>query len=219
MTRCEEFYEKWKRDPNWCEKSRAEVYRINKYIETLDAYPGLEKVTATALRPILDRKMDEETKKKLLSTIETQAKSGVPVTSSDIEILVGASTKVDKEPQIKARLEQQIIHATTWKETMSPKISKMDEAVFDSLVQKGVGALFQESVCVKMLIPDIVVKKGSKNYAVFRDGPVHEGREDRDEANRQLLARQGFEVISIPYDGYSNETRDSIVQQIIETIS
>jgi len=36
MSRCKEFYQKWERDPNWCEKCRDSVRKINKYIDLLD---------------------------------------------------------------------------------------------------------------------------------------------------------------------------------------
>jgi len=39
MVRCEEFYEKWKRDPNWCRKCATSVWYINRYIELTESYP------------------------------------------------------------------------------------------------------------------------------------------------------------------------------------
>ena len=36
MTRCEEFYDAWRKDPNWCEKSPGAVSQINAYIKFLD---------------------------------------------------------------------------------------------------------------------------------------------------------------------------------------
>lgn len=220
MTRCDEFYQKWRQDPNWCDKCRTEVYRINKYIETLDAFPTLKEVSAGALRPILDKKMDTETRNKLLGEVERKVKSEGNVTSTDVQILMSQSPFVNKEAQNKPlSVEKQIIHAATWKETMQPKISRMDEAVFDSLVSKGVGALFQESIPIVVVTPDILIRKGNKNYAVFLDGAqVHAGREDRDQQWRDLLSQRGYEVISIKYEAYSETNRDKIVQEIMETI-
>lgn len=36
MTRCEEFYEKWRRYPNWCEKTKGAISQINAYIKVVD---------------------------------------------------------------------------------------------------------------------------------------------------------------------------------------
>jgi len=32
LTRCRDFYERWSRDPNWCEHSPSTVSQINAYI-------------------------------------------------------------------------------------------------------------------------------------------------------------------------------------------
>jgi len=56
MVRCEEFYEKWKRDPNWCLKSPAAVSRINRYIDLTERCPALRALPEGALRPLLGKK-------------------------------------------------------------------------------------------------------------------------------------------------------------------
>jgi N6-adenosine-specific RNA methylase IME4 len=38
MSRCADFYKKWERDPNWCEKCASSVRQINKYIDLLDSF-------------------------------------------------------------------------------------------------------------------------------------------------------------------------------------
>ena len=40
MTRCIEFYTRWRKDPNWCHKCKDAVRQINSYIDLVD---GLEK--------------------------------------------------------------------------------------------------------------------------------------------------------------------------------
>jgi len=40
MTRCVEFYTRWKKDPNWCHKCQSAVDQIESYIDLVD---GLEK--------------------------------------------------------------------------------------------------------------------------------------------------------------------------------
>jgi len=36
MARCEEFYEKWRQYPNWCEKAKSSVSQINAYLSMVD---------------------------------------------------------------------------------------------------------------------------------------------------------------------------------------
>lgn len=221
MTRCEEFYEKWKRDPNWCGKCETEVWRINRYIETLDAHPSLRDISAGALRPILEKKLDIDTREKLLEKVENEVKQGKQMRIADIVNLMTEFPIGKKEPQIEEipKIETQIIKAQTWKETMTTPISKMDEAVYGKLQENGVYGQFQEVICIKHVRPDILIHAPNKTVAIFLDGAeVHEGREDRDLANRELLAKRGVDVISLRYEGYSDEARDSIVQQIIEKI-
>ena len=40
--RCTEFYERWKKDPNWCEKSPDTVNLISHYLALLDEMAALE---------------------------------------------------------------------------------------------------------------------------------------------------------------------------------
>jgi len=217
MTRCEEFYEKWKRDPNWCDKCPTEVFRINKYIESLDMFPSLKQVSASALRLILEKKLDINTRKELLKKVADQVEAGKEVHVTDVVTLMTQFPKGNKEAQIGEipKVEQRIIHAATWKETMHPTISRMDEEVYNALCNARVPSLFQERIPVKWVTPDILIQSRSKNIAVFLDGPVHEGHEDRDRENRQLLAQRDITVLEYKYDEYSLAQRDQIVNEIL----
>lgn len=106
---------------------------------------------------------------------------------------------------------------------MTPAISKMDEAVYEALMKNealadaGWTFEFQKRYCIKEVRSDVTATKGSAEKPLFIDGPVHVGREDRDEANRELLARRlGIpEVYAFDYQGeYSDEKRDEIVAKI-----
>jgi hypothetical protein len=45
------------------------------------------------------------------------------------------------------------------------------------------------------------------------------GREDRDEALRELLAkRHGLKVVSIPYERYSQKEKERILEEILKFI-
>jgi hypothetical protein len=46
---------------------------------------------------------------------------------------------------------------------------------------------------------------------------VHDGKQDRDEQLRESLTkRHGLKVISIPYDGSSQQEVDRVLEQIIK---
>jgi len=36
MTRCESFYDRWRKDPNWCEHTPGAVSQINQYLKIVD---------------------------------------------------------------------------------------------------------------------------------------------------------------------------------------
>lgn len=96
MTRCEEFYEKWKRDPNWCNKCETSVFRINKYIELVEAYPFLKKVSERALRPLIERSIPHGELEKIINTIEQRLKKRQRVTTKVVQQLIGIP-KLDAE--------------------------------------------------------------------------------------------------------------------------
>jgi len=65
--------------------------------------------------------------------------------------------------------------------------------------------------------PDIYFPE--HGLAIYIDGPVHHGREDRDEALRELLAkRHGLKVVSIPYERYSQKEKERILEEILKFI-
>lgn len=83
MTRCEDFYKKWKKNPNWCHKCQSAVSEIESYIDLVD---GLEKrgvpqsisfeiLPEGAARPLF-RIQDEEIKDKALSSISKALELG-----------------------------------------------------------------------------------------------------------------------------------------------
>lgn len=108
----------------------------------------------------------------------------------------------------------------TWehrKAVMSTPVSKMELSVLEKLEQKGVHPEIQKEFCLQHTRPDYYFPQ--QNVAIYLDGVVHRGREDRDEAIRELLIkRHNVKVVSIRYEGSSEETEDSIVKQIMEAI-
>jgi very-short-patch-repair endonuclease len=89
----------------------------------------------------------------------------------------------------------------------------MEWEVYKALKARGVKAEFQRSFCVMSTTPDIYFPE--QRLAIYIDGPVHKGREDRDEALRELLAkRHGLKVVSIPYERYSQKEKERILEVI-----
>jgi len=118
----------------------------------------------------------------------------------------------------------------TWeqrKAVMTPPVSKMDEAVYLALQQnetlrnEGWTFEFQKHYCIREVVSDVTATRGAVEKPLFVDGEVHVGREDRDEANRELLARKlGIpKVFAFSYLGaYSDAKRDEIVAKIKATL-
>jgi hypothetical protein len=94
MSRCAAFYQKWRRDPNWCKKCENEVYRINQYLGLVDEIKEkgtpedltFVKLPETAARPILAIQ-DEEIKENVISSVSNAIKLGKnPITGSLLKL-------------------------------------------------------------------------------------------------------------------------------------
>lgn len=122
MVRCDEFYEKWKRCGNFCEKHEKTADEIDKYLTFIE---GLEEgeqrafapFSARTLRPLINEK-DTEIKGKAIITIKKSLNSGKDLVTGKItknlpteakiktlitkikkeEIPATDSDKLDKEP-------------------------------------------------------------------------------------------------------------------------
>ena len=103
MTRCVEFYTRWKKDPNWCHKCGDAVRQIESYIDLVD---GLEKrgipqeTTIVGLpegvaRPLIAIQ-DEEIKENAIRHVENLLKRETPtggaynekITKGDVEQII-----------------------------------------------------------------------------------------------------------------------------------
>ena len=111
---------------------------------------------------------------------------------------------------------------------MHPAVSKMDEAVYlalqqnETLRQAGWRFEFQKRYCIKHVRSDVTAIRGDVEQPLFLDGDVHIGKEERDEANRGILAHQLKipEVYAFTYKGaYSDGKRDMIVAEIVEALT
>lgn len=111
---------------------------------------------------------------------------------------------------------------------MHPAVSKMDEAVYlalqqnETLRQAGWRFEFQKRYCIKHVRSDVTAIRDDVEQPLFIDGEVHVGKEERDEANRGILARRLKipEVYAFTYKGaYSDGKRDEIVAQIVAALT
>jgi very-short-patch-repair endonuclease len=58
-----------------------------------------------------------------------------------------------------------------------------------------------------------------KRIAVYVDGPVHVGREDRDEALRELLRkRHGVNVVTVAYVADTEMERERVFGVVMEAV-
>jgi len=110
----------------------------------------------------------------------------------------------------------------TWahrKAVMSPPVSKMEMLVLTKLAQQGKTPETQKVLCARPCRPDYYYELPSGSLAIFLDGPVHEGREDRDEELRTWLSNQGIRVVSIPYENPSESEAEDIAEKILEALN
>lgn len=107
----------------------------------------------------------------------------------------------------------------TWayrKAQMSPQHSKMEEAILQKLDEAGIRPVVTDrSFCLASTTPDFYFP--TLNLAVYLDGPVHEGKEDRDEKLTELLEqRHQVRVCRIKYSSVSDKEQTRILQEIKE---
>ncbi|MFA7397163.1 MAG: DUF559 domain-containing protein [Crenarchaeota archaeon] len=90
-----------------------------------------------------------------------------------------------------------------YKERMHPRVSKAEIEVFKSLSALNLtgGMVTQQPIILKSTIPDFCWME--KRKIVYLDGnPVHKKDKqlERDEEIDDLLTKQGWDVLRIPYD-------------------
>lgn len=121
------------------------------------------------------------------------------------------------EPRVSTTVTKPKESWTQRKAVMTPQVSKMEDTVLVKLAEKGLHPEVQKTFCLRSTRPDYYFRK--ENLAVYLDGAVHKGREDRDQALRELLQkRHGVKVVSIGYEGSSEATVNKIVEDIAEAL-
>lgn len=111
MARCADFYKKWERDPNWCEKCKSAVSQINSYIDLADNLEkrGISKeftmvnLPERAARPLFAIR-DENIKEKVILKCQERLKGEIgagrgntkKLTTGDVAKIIRKVTHEDK---------------------------------------------------------------------------------------------------------------------------
>lgn len=99
--RCDEFYAKWKRCGNFCEKHPETAREIDRYLDFIEEYPDMSGLAERTVKPLINEQ-NEEIKQKAITHVEkiairetpTGAKYKKKITGKDV---VKALAKARKE--------------------------------------------------------------------------------------------------------------------------
>ncbi len=106
----------------------------------------------------------------------------------------------------------------SYKARLHPKVSNAEIELFKALSIAGLtgGMITQKTIVLKATIPDFCWPE--KRKIVYLDGlQVHSGDEqqERDKEIKEMLEKQGWDVLRIPYEPPLNETK---LREILTTI-
>ena len=100
---------------------------------------------------------------------------------------------------------------------MHPQKSRMETEVIFELMEEGLPLVVGREYCLQSTTPDAECSKS--DLVIYIDGPVHEGREDRDDRLRELLMkRHGKRVLALPYESDSEATKEELKRKIREAM-
>lgn len=129
-----------------------------------------------------------------------------------------ADRKSEPKPLLKTDFSKPLEKWEDRKAHMSSQHSKMEGNIIASLIDSGVHGIIQDRhFCVLETIPDIYIP--AQNLAIYLDGEVHNGKEDRDEKLRELLTkRHSVKVLSYKYDSTSQKEIERVTHLILENL-
>mgnify|MGYP001588546461 FL=1 len=117
------------------------------------------------------------------------------------------------------RVEKRVYEPGAFREEMHKPVSRMDQWLAEELSRRGVAIRSQEPICIKFVVPEVIIEKGDKPLAVFLDtAETHGKRTLADMENRELLAKRGFRVLELQYDAYTEEQRQLIISEVMSAI-
>jgi len=116
-------------------------------------------------------------------------------------------------------VEKKIHVPGAYREEMHKPVSRMDQWLAEELSRRGIPIKVQEPVCIKFVVPEVIIEKGDKPLAVFLDHPdTHMKRTLADIENRELLKKRGVDFIAIEYYAYTEEERQRIISEVLSAI-
>jgi very-short-patch-repair endonuclease len=79
------------------------------------------------------------------------------------------------------------------------------------------GIHYQTQVEISVTTADFYFPLETRPLIVFIDGRVHQGTAQtaKDEELRSLLRKRGYRILELHYDGYSDQKRDQLCEQIL----
>lgn len=146
MTRCTEFYERWQKTPNWCEKTAGAVSQINTYLEFVEflevehhiprefTFVNLPEFTARQLLSIKDDSRREATVSRVIKELSTGAAKAVAKRGGPSRTRKGIAQiiKAERKAELDARTLDDL-KGTGWKIEISetpPKPEKPQSPVY-----------------------------------------------------------------------------------------
>lgn len=145
MSRCKEFYDKWEREPNWCEKCPEAVRQINNYIDLIKEL-GIES-TAT----------DSE-------FLEKPQLEGTPKKPTNVVLSEGAARPLfkEKDPIIRAKAIETVKDCLETKKLPSGQFfKKLNTNDIESIIKK---VKREEANKIKIDLPEF-----SDRYQIIHD--------------------------------------------------
>jgi very-short-patch-repair endonuclease len=105
-----------------------------------------------------------------------------------------------------------------WRERLHANPSRMEQELAIKLQEDGIH--YQTQVEIPITRADFYFPLESRPLVLFVDGRVHLGTTQmaKDEEVRSLLRKRGYRVLELPYDGYSDNKRDLLYQQILDNL-
>ena len=162
-------------------------------------------------------KLSEDEAKDLVKVVQQTPKDEIPRIwlTPRAHILMLHAKKPQPKPEArewkpKEKPEQRVA-------VMHPQKSAFELSVIQDLQAEGLPIETDREFCVQRTIPDGYVS--SKNAVIYLDGPVHEGKEERDEQLRERLEKfYNCHVIVVKFTSDTKEERERAKTEIREAM-
>ncbi len=105
-----------------------------------------------------------------------------------------------------------------WRERLNANPSRMEQELAIKLRDNGIH--YQTQVEIPVTTADFYFALESRPLLVFVDGRVHlrTPKMAKDEELRSLLRKRGYRILELFYDGYSDNTRDRLYNELLESL-